>query len=235
MTNFWGSICARHSPFLTYSKTQGSGGSVWVLHWYEKGGVLKHGRSDLRRHMVVAAAAATMVVTPLALLGSGSGAIALASSPVHHVSEPHGVPSASALAHALQLRDIQSVDARIAVPSTTTTTTTAPHVAVAPPTTAPAPHVAVTPPTTAPVTHANSVSGQGTWYDWQVGQCASPTLPHGTRVTVTNLDTGASASCLVTDTEASGWPRVLDMDPSVFNQISPNGTSAGVLNISVSW
>jgi rare lipoprotein A (peptidoglycan hydrolase) len=55
-------------------------------------------------------------------------------------------------------------------------------------------------------------------------------------VTVTNLANGASTSCLITDTEESGWPRIIDMDTSVFSAIAgPQGTGAGVLNVSVSW
>jgi cytoskeletal protein RodZ len=197
---------------------------------------------DLRRLGLVVAAAATMIVAPLALeSGAASVFTSAGAASAHDGSLAKGGTQS--------LRNIQRVADRIPASATTTTaapvevpttvaapvvtTTTAPHVSVAPVTTAPAAPAAAPAPAPAPT---SSETGQGTWYSWNPGQCASPTLPHGTMVTVTNLANGASTSCLITDTEESGWPRIIDMDTSVFSAIAgPQGTGAGVLNVSVSW
>jgi rare lipoprotein A (peptidoglycan hydrolase) len=200
----------------------------------EKGGVLKHGHTDLRRLGVVVAAAATMAAGSIALLSSGGAPLSLAAG-------AHDSQRTSAAASAQALANIQSVADKLAAPVTTTTaapapvtTTTAAPVPTT--TTTTAPRVVAPAPTTTVPAQVNSVQGVGTWYDWNAGQCASPTLPHGTQVRITNLDNGASVTCLITDTEASGWPRVIDMDRSIFEQIAgPQGTSVGVLNVSVSW
>lgn len=63
--------------------------------------------------------------------------------------------------------------------------------------------------------------------------CASPSLPFGTVVTVTNTATGASTSCTVDDREESGYPRVLDMSPSGFAQLAD--PSRGVVEATISW
>jgi rare lipoprotein A (peptidoglycan hydrolase) len=100
--------------------------------------------------------------------------------------------------------------------------------------------VIVTPPTptmttttTAPPP-ANSENGQATWYaEAPPGYCASPTLPFGTVLTVTNDATGASTQCTVDDREAAGYPRVVDMSPSGFEQIGDLGQ--GVVDVTISW
>jgi len=116
-----------------------------------------------------------------------------------------------------------------AAPATTTTT--------APPEVA---QVIVTPPTPTTTTTttapppANSENGQATWYaEAPPGYCASPTLPFGTVLTVTNDATGASTQCTVDDREAAGYPRVVDMSPSGFEQIGDLGQ--GVVDVTISW
>ena len=111
----------------------------------------------------------------------------------------------------------QTVARVIAVP--VTTTTVAPKVA---PVTAP------------PVETASSERGQATWYAAAPpGRCASPTLPFGTVLTVTNVATGASTTCMVDDREQAGYPRVVDMSPSGFAQLAI--TSQGVVDVTISW
>jgi rare lipoprotein A (peptidoglycan hydrolase) len=123
-------------------------------------------------------------------------------------------------------------------PSTTTTTTTAPP--------SPALQVAarataaptVTPATTteapAPAVTTDAEHGQATWYAAAPsGMCASPTLPFGTVVTVTNAATGASTTCTVDDREQAGYPRVVDMSPSGFAQLAD--PSEGVVDVTISW
>ncbi len=76
--------------------------------------------------------------------------------------------------------------------------------------------------------------GDATWYsEAPDGYCASPTLPFGTVLTVTNDVTGASTSCTVDDREGAGYPRVVDMSPEGFEQIAPLGQ--GVAEVTISW
>ncbi len=99
------------------------------------------------------------------------------------------------------------------VPSVTTTTT------------APAPALAST---------ADSEKGDATWYAAAApGRCASPTLPFGTVLTVTNVATGAQTVCTVDDREQAGYPRVVDLSPSGFAQLE--GLGRGVVDVTVSW
>ena len=76
--------------------------------------------------------------------------------------------------------------------------------------------------------------GQATWYAAAPpGRCASPTLPFGTVLTVTNVVTGASTTCTVDDREQAGYPRVVDMSPSGFAQLAR--PSQGVVDVTISW
>jgi rare lipoprotein A len=63
--------------------------------------------------------------------------------------------------------------------------------------------------------------------------CASPTLPFGTVLTVTNVATGASTTCTVDDREQAGYPRVVDLSPSGFAQLADPGQ--GVVDVTISW
>ncbi len=132
------------------------------------------------------------------------------------------------------------------VAPTTTTTTTAPAVAAAPeqasgveeaaaPVTPPAVAPRVVPVTASrPATSGSSERGQATWYAAAPpGRCASPTLPFGTVLTVTNVDTGATTTCTVDDREQAGYPRVVDMSPSGFAQLAE--PSQGVVDVTISW
>ena len=111
----------------------------------------------------------------------------------------------------------------------TTTTTVVPVVSSPPPppptttTTAPPPPVA-----------SNHEVGDATWYSEAApGMCASPTLPFGTVLTVTDDATGASTHCTVDDREGAGYPRVVDMSYSGFSQIAD--PSQGVVAVTISW
>ena len=86
----------------------------------------------------------------------------------------------------------------------------------------------------APATTGASERGQATWYAAAPpGRCASPTLPFGTVLTVTNVDTGASTTCTVDDREQAGYPRVVDMSPSGFAQLAD--PRLGVVDVTISW
>ena len=206
-----------------------------------KGGVLRTHTSTSTRHAVALTAVVAMVALPLLLLGGPepTQASAARSGTSTGLSQVAGHQQR-------HLRRIMLVGNRIPAPTTTTTTTSptaAPPVATpAPVTAAPSAPVRVaapTPTTTppAPVTTTTkpmaSASGLATWYAWRTGQCASPWLPMGTTVFVRNVATGATASCVVTDREASNPGRVIDLDTSVFSAIAPQ--SAGAVSVTVSW
>jgi rare lipoprotein A (peptidoglycan hydrolase) len=113
-----------------------------------------------------------------------------------------------------------------AVPATPTTTTTTEPPPPPPPTTT----------TTAapPPAPTESEGGDATWYSEAApGMCASPTLPFGTVLTVTDDATGARTQCTVDDREGAGYPRVVDMSYSGFSQIAD--PSQGVVEVTISW
>jgi rare lipoprotein A len=86
------------------------------------------------------------------------------------------------------------------------------------------------PTTTAP---SNEQTGGASWYDYNPGECAHRTLPKGTVVTVTRLDTGASVTCTITDRGPYDGGRILDMDRSTFAQLADPGT--GVIQVRITW
>jgi hypothetical protein len=194
------------------------------------------------RHAVAVAAGVSMLAAPLLLLAGGGGGQAFADQVTKKAR------SAPTNGFAETLHNIALANQHVAAASTTTTsaapmttTTVAPTTTTTSAAPAPAPvvaSVAVPAPTTTTTAPApsNTASGIATWYYWNTGQCASPWLPHGTEVTVTNQANGATASCLVTDTEAAGGSHVIDLDTSVFEAIAgPEGLSAGALSVTISW
>lgn len=95
-----------------------------------------------------------------------------------------------------------------------------------------------TPAPAAPAPAAGHVqTGSATHYGtnpYGAGYCASRTAPKGSRLTVTNVATGASTTCIVNDFGPEAWTgRILDLHPSNFAQIAPLGQ--GVVNVRVSW
>ena len=78
----------------------------------------------------------------------------------------------------------------------------------------------------------NQITGQASWYLAPVGTCASPTLPFGTALTVTDLATGASVHCVVEDRQGDA-ARVLDLSESDFAELA--STSTGVIEVRLSW
>ncbi len=109
-------------------------------------------------------------------------------------------------------------------PTTTTPATTTPPT-TAPPTT--------TPPTTVPANGGHSESGQATWYGAPDGTCASPDLPFGTVLTVTDQANGARVTCTVEDREDPASGRVLDLSESGFAALAD--PSEGVIEVTLSW
>jgi rare lipoprotein A (peptidoglycan hydrolase) len=95
------------------------------------------------------------------------------------------------------------------------------------------PAATVTRPAMPIVSSGQSRVGAATWYAWRPGQCASPFLPHGTMLTVTDLATGKTIQCLVTDTEADNVGRVVDLSEYCFEELG--SLSQGVIEVRVSW
>jgi rare lipoprotein A (peptidoglycan hydrolase) len=75
-------------------------------------------------------------------------------------------------------------------------------------------------------------SGQVTYYDHPAGRCASPWLPFGTVVTITNPATGATVVCTVDDREAD-TARAIDLSTATFAQLAP--LWQGVVDARLRW
>ncbi len=170
---------------------------------------------------------------PLLLLQNGADASATADRtravavPVHAAaSTPVTRPPAPATHPVV----IASAPVRQVVPTTTTTTSTVPPTtttSTVPPTT--------TTTTTRPLLVAGTraqTTGQVTYYDHPAGRCASPWLPFGTVVRVTNPANGATVTCVVDDREAD-TARSIDLATTTFAEIAP--LSQGVVDARLSW
>ena len=83
---------------------------------------------------------------------------------------------------------------------------------------------------------SGSQVGDATWYD-AAGSgltAASPWLAYGTRVTVTDLDTGRSVTVMINDRGPFGdASRIIDLSPEAFSSLAPLG--AGVLHVRITW
>jgi len=126
-------------------------------------------------------------------------------------------------------------------PPTTAATTASPSVSVpaaevversvSVPTTMPPPPATTT--TAPPVaTDSSAQYGQVTYYAHPAGTCASPFLPFGTVVRVTNPVNGLSTTCLVNDREAD-TSRSIDLATATFALLAP--LSQGVIDARLSW
>ena len=79
-------------------------------------------------------------------------------------------------------------------------------------------------------------TGQATWYDppWSGLTAASPWIPFGTHVTVTDLGTGRSVVVVINDRGPYGDPsRIIDLSPEAFSQLDSLGR--GVINVRIAW
>ena len=68
-----------------------------------------------------------------------------------------------------------------------------------------------------------------TYYAHPAGECASPWLPFGTVVRITNPANGASVSCVVNDREAD-TERAIDLSTVTFAEIAPFDKVSSTLN-----
>jgi len=75
--------------------------------------------------------------------------------------------------------------------------------------------------------------GLATWYSYFPGRCASSYLPHGTRITVRDLQNGHVVHCEVTDRQGSRDGRVVDLSETDFSHLT--APWRGVVRVKVSW
>jgi rare lipoprotein A len=190
-----------------------------------------------------------LLVVPLVLLQSDSGA----SAPPSRGGAASGAlassgPEAEGPSWKLTSQTQAQAAATPTVPAVAPTTTVPPTTTTAPEVTLPAanvvarsvpavvPTTTTAPPTTttvaAPVTNESAHYGQVTYYAHPAGTCASPFLPFGTVVRVTNPANGASITCLVNDREAD-TARSIDLATATFAELAP--LSQGVIDAELSW
>ncbi len=132
----------------------------------------------------------------------------------------HGAPVVLAAAPVLQV-------VPTTIPTTTTTTTAPPATTTAPPAT-----TTTTTLTAVPVGGAVETTGIVTYYDHPPGRCASPWLPFGTVVEITNPANGLTVTCMVDDREAD-TARSIDLATTTFAELAP--LSQGVIDARLSW
>ena len=81
----------------------------------------------------------------------------------------------------------------------------------------------------------HEAGGLATWYDppWSGLTAASPWIPFGTHVTVTDLATGRTVIVTIDDRGPFSPGRIIDLSPEAFSVLSPLGR--GVLDVRISW
>jgi hypothetical protein len=81
----------------------------------------------------------------------------------------------------------------------------------------------------------NGMRGQATWYatPWGGLSAASPWLPFGTLVTVTDLETGNAVTVIINDRGPFSPGRIVDLSPAAFAALAP--LSRGVLHVRISF
>ena len=188
-----------------------------------------------------------MLIAPLLLIHGGTDAAASSASarpssatarswagPGDAATSAHSVTAAAGAVSIADspVRNDVATTTTTAVPAPTTTTTTR----VPTTTTTVAPTTTTTSTTTtrpAPVAGSSvQTTGSVTYYDHPAGTCASPRLPFGTVVEVTNPANGASVTCVVDDREED-TARSIDLATASFAQIAPLGQ--GVVNAQLRW
>ena len=78
-----------------------------------------------------------------------------------------------------------------------------------------------------PIGGTGHQTGIATWYAtlYQPGTCAHLHLPFDTMVRVTDIETGAAATCRVADRGPEAWTgNIIDLSPDVFEQLQPLST-----------
>jgi rare lipoprotein A (peptidoglycan hydrolase) len=90
-----------------------------------------------------------------------------------------------------------------------------------------------TPTSDVAISGADFKLGVATWYNYTPGDCATWYLPKGTRITVLDLGTGRSITCVITDRESHSGNHVVDLNEIQFAQLEP--LAKGVISVKVSW
>ena len=89
--------------------------------------------------------------------------------------------------------------------------------------------------TEVPGTDGASQTGLASWYDppWSGLTAAHPSLPFGTMVTVTDVETGRSVTVVIDDRGPFAPGKIIDLSPEAFAVLRPLGT--GVIDVRLSW
>ena len=82
-------------------------------------------------------------------------------------------------------------------------------------------------------TPPTSRTGIASWYGCSGYHAASPWLPFGTVVTVTDLDNGRTVTVVINDRGPYGAGRILDLCAPAFSALAP--LSQGVAKVSITW
>ena len=190
---------------------------------HEESGVLRTDRQRGSRRAVGLLLCGAVLLVPLLLAQNGTDASARPAT-------PHAPP--------VRVSTDRVVIRRPAPRTSTTTTAPAAPVALAEdpvrqvvPTTLASPTTTTVPPTTTTTTTTTYLRGPSaganvltrgdvTYYAHPAGRCASPRLPFGTVVSITNPANGATVSCVVDDREAD-TARSIDLATSTFAEIAP--------------
>jgi rare lipoprotein A len=117
----------------------------------------------------------------------------------------------------------------------TTTTTAKPKPKPKPTTTTTRPSSAGSPSgSTTSAQSGDGHTGKASWYeDAPPGTCAHKTLPKGTVVTVTDLNTGKSVQCTVADRGPYVDGYIIDLSKDTFEKLAP--LSQGVVQARIDW
>ena len=73
----------------------------------------------------------------------------------------------------------------------------------------------------------------GVYYGPAVVCASTRAIPMKTRVTITNLANGKTATCMVGDRKAESTVRIIDLNDSVFTKLAPK--SQGVIRVKLTW
>ena len=201
-------------------------------HQREKDGALEANEAEVRqpyvvpRHRLVFAVWLTLLALPILVIDNIPRIEARAASV--KVDAPRAADTTTTAAPTTTTTTVESttVVTEAAAPAKTTSTTAPKPKAAA--VKAPAPSTTTT--TTAP---PNVERGTASWYDWRPGECAHKTLPKGTVVTITSLENGARATCVVTDRGPYEGGRIIDLDRATFAKLKD--PALGTVQVELTW
>ena len=194
-----------------------------------KDGALEANEAEVRqpyvvpRHRLVFAVWLTVLALPILVIDNISKTEARAAG-VKVEATRATEPSTTELSTTMTIVVTTSVTSDSASPETTPITA-APRLAPKPIVTAPTTTTTTQPP--------NTQQGGASWYDYRPGECAHVSLPKGTVVTITSLENGATATCVVTDRGPYGSGRIIDLDRATFAQLAD--PARGLIQVQITW